>query len=456
MKEDIALDELDTNRVHEIVTEVFQRRGLSPPYSIEYRQREEDASKPQVYLEGEILHVVASTEPELRRLIGRFVVRHTWSRHDFLLITHTRLYFLTGMVLLTALPLFSYLLADLLPDLRVWIVITTLILITAFSIWISYQVSKRSIRLMGEFTIEMADIGCMTEYDTKDYVGNTFLTTLGAMIICIWAIIICIFLGNSFYGQEALFVLLALIVLIPAAIYFHCSPTLMYINSDLCSQTDEDDEGDEETEVHGFQDNKYLQTSFVDMIERMELRKSLSVAYESEFDEVRARYSKVRYPQCAGVYPHVRKKTLFIDVKDLSEAAAERYGAAALAKRSLRFFTELSFNRRELHLLNLGIGCFLLTVPLVGAYAVSKEFAIASLLLIGILYAGLWYIGWKPKEEARRNLPQLLQKSGVFRDYEVDFYSHLVFRSSSRSDLMLLFGFLISVAVLGGLILALT
>ncbi len=62
--------ELDDQQVREIVTDVFQRRGLNLPYSIEFEPKPSMDAKPQVYFMGENLRIIASTEPELKRLIG--------------------------------------------------------------------------------------------------------------------------------------------------------------------------------------------------------------------------------------------------------------------------------------------------------------------------------------------------------------------------------------------------
>jgi hypothetical protein len=448
-----SVEEMDTNSVNEIVTDVFQKKGMFPPYLIEFRQRKKGASKPQVYLEGKTLHIVASTEPELRRLIGRYIIRSSRTPHDWLLLNHTGLYVLTGLVLLTTLPFVSYLLAYLYPEFRFWTVTATEISIVIFSIWISNQVSRRSVRLLREFTIEMAELNCMTEYDSKDYIGDFHLIAIGGVMTCIWAALVCLFLALAFYSQEAVFIALPLVVLLLAAIYFLIAPTWTSIGSNLCFEKEEVGEADMETDP--FEDNQYLQDAFMDLIERMDLRKSLISKHNAEFNEIRTRYSEVRYAQCRGVYDYLEEETLFIDIEDIDETAARRYGSAVLAMSSLRFYTELSFKRRAIQLIALIFELFMLVAALIGAFAISKEFGIGVLLFSGILFTWMCYIGWKQNEEARREIPQVIRKTEVFEEYEVGLYCDRMFSMTSRFDLAFLVGFLIVIAVMGWLILAL-
>jgi hypothetical protein len=450
-----ALDKLDDSQVNDIVVDVFQRRGMALPYSIAFEHRESADSKARIYLEENTLYVIASTEPELRRLVGRFVIRCRWTPHEWFLVHHTALYTLTTLVLLTTLPAISYLLAYLFPEFLVWTATVTLVLIVFFSIWTSNQVSKSSIRFMRDFTIEMADLGCMTEYDSKDYTGDLHLTTLGGTIICVWGALISGLFCMTFYSQEIVFFALPFIVLLLAAMYFLVAPGLTFIGGNLCYQTEELDEGEEEIEVDEFEDNEYLLGAFKDLIERMNLWKSLASKHNAEFNEVRARFSETKYAQCRGVYDYVEEGTLFIDIRDLSQEAAKRFGAAVLATGSLRFYRELSLKRRAIHLLNLLFGLFMLVVALVGAYTISKEFAIGALLFTGVLFIGMWYVGWKQNEEVRRDLPSVLRKTEVFKEYEADFYCDLMFSNSPKFDLAFLMGFLGIILVFGFLILAL-
>jgi hypothetical protein len=445
-----VLHELNSERAQEIIREVFQRKGVAPPYSIDFRQKQSAKSKSHVYLEGNTLHIAASTEPELKRLIGRFVIRYTWSSHDWLLLNHTGLYVLTGLVLLTTLPFIGCLLANLSPEFRFWTVTATEISIIVFSIWISNQVSRKSVRLLREFTIEMAELNCMTEYDSKDYTGDFHLIAIGGVMTCIWAALVCVFLAMAFDSQEVVFIALPLVVLLLAAIYFLIAPTWTSIGSNLCFENEKVEEADDETDL--FEDNQNLQDAFTDLIERMDLRKSLASKHNAEFNEIRARYSEVRYAQCRGVYDYVEEETLLIDIEDLNEAAAKRYGSAVLAISSLRFYTELSFKRRAIQLLALFFGLIMLMVALLGAFAISKEFGIGALIFTSVLFTWMCYVGRRQNEEARRELPQILRKTGVFKEYELELYSDLMFSMSSRFDVAFPIGFLIVIIVLGWLI----
>ena len=154
--------ELDINQVREIVTEVFQRKGLAPPYTIEFEPKPSMDSKPQVYFEDDSLHIVAYSEPELRRLIGRFVIERSWSPHEWLVTNHVGVYSLISATILTTLPAIGFQLSWMIPDLRLLIVLSTIITLSVFAFWTGYQVSIRSAKLLRKLTIEMVDLGCMT------------------------------------------------------------------------------------------------------------------------------------------------------------------------------------------------------------------------------------------------------------------------------------------------------
>ena len=448
-------DELDSRRVHDIVLDVFQRRGVPPPYSIEFERRETADKRSRVYLEEKTLHVSASSEPELRRSIGRFVVRHTWTPHDWFLMTHPGLYIPTVIVLLATLPAISFLVAYMLPEFRFWIVVATTAAIIVFSLWTSFQVSRRSPRLLRDFTITMADLECMTEYDSEDYMGDSHLISIGGIFICASGALASAILSLTFYSQEFVLVALSFLVLLPAALCVLFSQAWTSIGSNLCYQTEESEE-DEEMEIDKFEGNEYLQGVFESLIERMNLRKSLTSWHREEFGKVRARFSKTRYAQCRGVYHYVEKGTLFMDIEDLSEAAARRYGASVLARASLPFYNELSLKRRAVHAIALIFGVIMILVALAIGIEVSVEAGIGTLLFTCILFIGMWYMGWKQNKEVRRDLPDALRKTGVLKEYEVDLYCNRVFPISSGFELRLLIGFLISVIIAGVFILAIS
>ena len=96
-----------------------------------------------------------------------------------------------------------------------------------------------------------------------------------------------------------------------------------------------------------------------------------------------------------------------------------------------------------------------LMVALIGAFVLSKEFGIGVLIFTSVLFTWMCYIGWNQNEEARSELPQVLRKTEVFKEYEVGLYSDMMFSMSSRFDLAFTVGFLIVIVVLGWLILTL-
>ncbi len=432
--------ELDDHRVREIVTDVFQQKGLAHPYSIKFEPKPSMDSKPLVYLEEGSLYIVASTEPELKRLIGRFAIEQTWSPHEWYVTNHLGFYIIISATLLTTMPAIGFQLSWIFLDIRLWIVWSTIISLTFFALWTTRQVSIRSTKLIRKFTMEMVDLDCMTEYDFKDYTPDYGLTSIGGTIICIWSGLVIVFYGIYFYPQDSFLFMIPLMLLSLVGAYFLFAVPLKLISANLCDAGIESDEETEpENEDDDFEDSEYLQAEFTDLIDRMDFQSSLQSKHESEYSTIKARFSKTKYAQCRGVYDFVEDETLYIDCVDVSEAAAFKYGTALFVKGSLRFFTELSLSKRAVFLWLLLLGLAMPAVGLFVAFIVSKEFGIAVLVITCVIFLKLWYRGWKQNEEVRRDLPITLQKTGVFKDYEFEFYNNFMFSSSSRSD----WGFLI-------------
>jgi len=408
-------DKLNLHRGHKIVTEVFQRKGLPLPNAIKWKQRGPSDTKPQAHFDDACLRVVASTEPELKRLIGRFVIERVWSRHDWLLATRFGTYAAIGALLVMTLPAIGILLALMFPALRVWIIIAASIIVMLLALWTSYHVSMKSPKLLNDFAVEMADLGCMTEYDSNDYEGDPSLVTVGSTIISMGGAIVILAMGVCFYQQDVAVLMgifmLQVILLALAAVAFHFTSSWKFIGLNLCYENDDsDNEGDE------FENSEYLQTAFTDVIVKLDLWSSLALRHKFQTNTIRARFSETRYAQCRGIYDYVEDGTLYIDANDISEAAAKRYGAAVLATGSLRFYSELSFRRRTILVIALLFGLAMLGVILVGSF-VSKEFGIVAIVFTSLAFSKMLHIDWKQKGEVRRDLPPVLQRTEVFNDY---------------------------------------
>ena len=431
-----------------IVTEVFQKGGLAPPYNIEFEPKPSMGSKPRVYFDGDSLHIVASSEPELRRLIGRFVIERSWSPHEWLVTNHVGVYNLTSAIILTTLPAIGFHLSWMFPDQRLWILLPTIIILSFFAFFTGYQVSVRSAKLLRKLTKDMVDLGCMTEYDFKDYTPDYHKLAVGGTVICIWGGLAIVSYGMVYYSEASFVFMVPLLLLALAGVYFLFASSWKSIGMNLCYEDNDMDEDEWELQ---FEDNEYLQAKFTDMINRMNLQGVLQSKHESEYDSIKARFAETKYAQCRGVYDYVEEGVLYIDCHDVSEAAGFRYGTALLAKSSLPFYRELSFSRRAVHLWALFLGLCAPVVGLLGAYIVSKEFGIGALVVSAILFLKLWHMGWKDYQEVRRDLPAALRRTGVFKDYEFEFYNNFMFSSSSRSEWTFLLGFeimLIGLAVL--------
>jgi hypothetical protein len=321
------------------------------------------------------------------------------------------------------------------------------------ALWTSYHVSIRSPNRLKDFAVEMADLGCVTEYDSKDYEGDRSLITVGSMVINMGGTMVIIAMGMFFYEQDmvlmGIFTIEAILLALAAvALYFASSWKSIGLN--LCYEDVDPD--DEEIE---FENSEYLQTAFTDVIEKADLWSSLALRYKTQINEVRAGFFETRYAQCRGIYEYVEDGTLYINANDISEVAAKRYGAALLATGSLRVYSEMSFRRRTISVLALIFGLSMLAVILVGSF-LSKEFGIVAIVFTSLVFSKMWHMGWKRNEEVRRNLPLVLQRTEVFNDYELSFYIDYMSSVSSRFHLTFMIGFHVVLIIIGYLALAFT
>lgn len=453
------VSELDSHRVNEIVTEVFQKKGLARPYAIEFESKSSMHSKPHAFFEGDNLHIVASTESELKRMIGRFVLERTWSRHEWLMTNHIGLYTAICMILILTLPAISFSLALLIPELRLGLIMFTVAGVVVFCIWTGHKVSIKSIQLLKKLTLEMVELSCMTEYDSKDYEGDYHKAAIAGAVICLWGVLVNGMYGMAFFSDPMGIFLFSLIPTGIAAVYFMFSAVSRFIDLNLCFESEEYDEELVDEEDYDawaeYEDNEYLQAEFTNLIERMDLRNSLISRHGSDFDSIRAGYSKTEFANCRWATDFIDDEKLHIYCRDVSEDAARRYGTGILVKGSLRFYSELSTKRRAIYLFALFFGLCMPIVMLLGAYVISKAFGIGSTIFTVITFLAMWFIGMKQNEEARREFPIALRKTGVFKDYELEFYSNTMFSVSSRFDWGFLIAFQLVFVGLGILILVL-
>jgi hypothetical protein len=210
-----------------------------------------------------------------------------------------------------------------------------------------------------------------------------------------------------------------------------------------CFENEEYDEETEEDWELEFKDSEFLQSKFTDLIDRMELQDAIQSKHGSEYSKISANFLETKYAQCRAVYDHIEEDTFYINCHDVSEAAAFRYGTAILLKGSLRFYREMSFKRRAIQLWMLFLGLCIPVVALLGSYTLSKDFGIGSLVFAVVLFIILGYLSFKQNQEVRRELPIVMEKSGVFKDYELKFYNNFMFSSSSASDWGFVVGFLV-------------
>ena len=441
--------ELNDNIVREIVSGVYQRKGLPPPYAVDFRPRDESETKAFVYLQDECLHVVASNEPDLKRAIGRYIIKSVWSRRDWLLATRAGLYASVYGSIMIAIAIFAASFTYLSPAIGYWISISCSTIIAILALWSSRQLAIKSYDLRRSFAIQMADLECMTEFDAHDYEETSSLIVHSGFFIVALGVMLAILLAMPF-DLEAVWIIIpeAVLLLVAALIVLFKSP-FKSIDTNLCYE-----ENDSEEEEDKFDDSDYLQEAFTEIIEHMSLWGSLKAKHASDIQALRARYFETRYAQCRGVYDYVEDGTLYIDAVDISEEAARRFGAAVLATGSLSFYRDLSFSRRAIMGAAFFFGLIMLMVILLGGLMISKEFGIASIVITSLVFSKMWHIGWKQNEEVRRDLPVALQKTRVFKDYELRFYQNHMFSTTSRFDFGFLVGFHVVLAVMGYLLLA--
>jgi hypothetical protein len=98
-------------------------------------------------------------------------------------------------------------------------------------------------------------------------------------------------------------------------------------------------------------------------------------------------------------------------------------------------------------------GLVMMVVIAIVSYVASRPSGIACTVIAGVMFSGLWAFGWKQHREARSDLPAALRNTGVFNEYELDFYRSKMFSLSVRFELGLLLGLNIALALVVWLIL---
>jgi hypothetical protein len=298
----------------------------------------------------------------------------------------------------------------------------------------------------------MAELGCMTEYDSKDYEIDYHLVAISGVVICVWGGLSSGVQGTTFYPESLDFFMIAMIMLILPGLYYMFSSMYKSIDLNICSTEYEEEAGDDE-DYDEFEVNEYLTPEFTDLVERMDLKDTITSRYDSDFHAIQGRFSKTEYAHCRWANDYIEDDVYYIDCRDISETAARRYGSAMLARGSIRYHTDLSFKRQAVYLIAFFLGLVMWMVMLVGAFVVSKEFGLGSTVFAGVLFLVLWRVGRQQNKEARIELSEVIQKTGVFREREKEFYFNKMFPMSSRFDWGFLIGYFAITIAIGMLIL---
>ncbi len=441
------VERIDSSYVQDFIISTFTREEVALPSSIIFTLRDPTKGPPKMFVDDNKLYVSVASDAELRRLVARYILRHRWSHSNWLLANKPGRYTLASILLILLFSFLCHLIAITFVNLRVPVVATGVVGIIIFAMWAGYQIALRSIPERRRLAKEITELGGMTEFDFKDYVADISLASHGGIGICMVAALASTLLHSEFKFDIIWALLTLTIPLTIGVIYLFSFERHLY--DDLCDDgIDWNDEDAEEIADSAYEDSEYLRTSFERVIDDLDIREKLIKYYESEFTEVRARFIPVKYAHCWNFRDYVEDGVLYIDSKNLSLDVALRRGTSILALRTLRFYNELSLRERAAPLpaLFFGIAMFL---PMFVAPYISILALIIVWILTGVVYTWSWYNGWKNHEEVRRDLPELLRKTGIYDDLQLDFYGKTAFSFSRRDDWIFLIGFQVTLNFIG-------
>ncbi len=419
---------MDSTGALHTVEYAFEKRGVPLPGRLDIRYGPDVAEQPSIELEDGGLVVVARDGPELKRLLGHYLLRPSWSAVDWALATRFRMSTLLSSALLVLLSLAAIPVATAFPALA----LTTGQAVTAIGSLLSYvlgyMVTWRRPKLLERLSQEMADLGCTTEYDAPLYAHRPLALRLAAYcILCSPLVGAYVFSMAVPLNGMVLSYMLSLLATVVMALLFTCAAT--YPRENPCTR--------------GLYRGRYATRS--ELLERalgrvLETPTHRETIYElhGEFDNIEVSFRRVGQPQYRLFDDRVDGRTLKIRACDVDEGAALRLVTATAVLRSLPFYRELSSARRAAHLLAFFFGLFALGAVAVSYASYSVPVVTAVTMVASTVFILPWYVGFRDHEATRRALPGALRETGVFSGRQVEFYSKYTFRSTRLGDLQML------------------
>ncbi len=428
-------DELDDSRARAIILEIFQKAGRRPPYDIEFLRERDADSRPRIRLDEGRLQIVASTENQLRRLVGRFLVRQKWSPITWFLANHGRWFIVINVFLLGALLEMSVIFSQASPSLHSTISMWSLNLTSLVLFVIIYGGPVKHCRLKRELAIKMRHMDCITEYDARDYMFDEIPLAMSFIIPVLWTVASLLIVMNhvdtsSLAFEIEMVVLLgwSLFSIIPMAIASRSAS-----KSDLCHGRRADDaKGGTRYNV-----SKRLQNVLADMIDRVELRDTLR-AKLGNFDGIDVKFRNIKYPNCRLFNFYLSKRTLHIKASDVSEKGAYHLGLAELVLYSLRARSSQRVSQATRVVFNFLFSMSAAIALIVIGYSVSQTAVVIACGIILVIFLTSWYGEWKHNAEVRNELASILRGTDGFSERAVRFYARAVNKFSVRMDLSIL------------------
>ncbi|MHA1771994.1 MAG: hypothetical protein ACTSYL_03900 [Candidatus Thorarchaeota archaeon] len=439
-------EKLDEIRAREIITEIFQKAGETPPSTIEFIRKTEAHSKPKIHLDGGVLQVVASTEYELKRLVGRFILRRKWPLIKWFLVNHGRLFIIINFVLLGAILKIATLVAQEIPILQTEIITWSVILTTLLIQIIICIGPLEQSRLKRKLAIDMRHIEGLTEYDGHAFKIDQVTLMITFLIPISWVIAVLAIVENTISHSDPIYdvVIVIPLVLVFVGIIMWICTSMFSSRTDLCFGRKRDD-AKTGTRYHT---SEYLETSFTQIIDKLELRERLFSEF-GEFDTIHVRFRNIKYPQCRNIYFYVSKRTLMVKASDISEEAARRYGVAMLISYVVETDADKILSQRSRPLFNFMFVLSMLLAIIIIKYAISQDAVVITSIFTAVIFVRSWITEWRQNNEVREEMAMALKRTDLFSEEAAKFYTKMVKIFSVRFDVSILIG---SLFILFGLV----
>ncbi len=430
-------EELDNPRVRTIVGEIFKKAKQPLPDEIEVLSEKPTKLGSEVCLDEGRLRVVASTENQLRRLVGRFLISQEWSPITWFFVNHGRWFviinaFILGVLLRGVDILLSQIIPDQHPMVGGWaIILTTLALAVVI-----YTAPIQHAKLKRRLSIRAKQLDCMTEYDASLYALDQNHLILTFLIPIIWTFMVVnpIVGGASPFNDFYAIIEDTLFLWSLSSIYISFIPFMVSSKSNLCHRRGRDNPIDD---TH-FRVTETLQDAFTRTIDRLEVREGLYSEY-GEFDSVILKFRDIKYAQCRKNYIKSDEKQLICKATDISERAAYRFGVAKLVMKSVEARPYRRWPLIGSGAFNLLFSSFSIFILMILRIVTSKNGTVIAGGAILLFFTISWFYQWKYDDKIRNELISLLGMADLFSEESIKFYAKTVNnRHSIKMDLAIL------------------